>query len=156
MHFHKFEKIWLGFGIISLILFLSIIGVTAFAFNHHPSGGMETIDPDKVEQTAPFDNPGVHQIDEHTYEVIIVAKAFGYDPPEIKIPVGKKVIFKVASTDVTHSFSIVNTNVNMMVVPGQINTKEYTFDKAGQYLVICNEYCGTGHHFMKTAIEVVE
>jgi len=156
MHIHKFEKIWLGFGIISLVLFLSIIGVTAFAFNHHPSGGMETIDPDKVEQTAPFDNPGVYQIDEDTYEVIIVAKAFGYDPPEIKIPKGKKVIFKVASTDVTHSFSIVNTNVNMMVVPGQINTKEYTFEKTGQYLVLCNEYCGTGHHFMKTTIEVID
>lgn len=156
MHIHKFEKIWLGFGIISLVLFLSIIGVTAFAFNHHPSGGMETIDPDKVEQTAPFDNPGVYQIDEDTYEVIIVAKTFGYDPPEIKIPKGKKVIFKVASTDVTHSFSIVNTNVNMMVVPGQINTKEYTFEKTGQYLVLCNEYCGTGHHFMKTTIEVID
>lgn len=156
MHIHKFEKIWLGFGIISLVLFLSIIGVTAFAFNHHPSGGMKTIDPDKVEQTAPFDNPGVHQVDENTYEVIIVAKAFGYDPPEIKVPKGKKIIFKVTSTDVTHSFSIVHTNVNMMVVPGQINTKEYTFEKAGQYLVICNEYCGTGHHFMKTAIEVID
>lgn len=156
MHFHKFEKIWLGFGILSLVLFLSIIGVTAFAFNHQPSGGLETIDPDKVEQTAPFDNPGVHKINDDTYEVIIVAKAFGYEPPEIKVPAGKKIIFKVTSTDVTHSFSIINTNVNMMVVPGQINTKEYTFDKPGEYLVICNEYCGSGHHFMKTKIEVIE
>ncbi|TXC91302.1 cytochrome B5 [Metabacillus litoralis] len=156
MHFHKFEKIWLGFGILSLLLFLSIIGVTAFAFNHQPSGGLETIDPEKVHETAPFDNPGTHKINDDTYEVIIVAKAFGYEPPEIKVPVGKKIIFKVTSTDVTHSFSIINTNVNMMVVPGQINTKEYTFDKPGEYLVICNEYCGTGHHFMKTTIEVIE
>ncbi|WP_338788609.1 cytochrome c oxidase subunit II [Metabacillus sp. FJAT-53654] len=156
MHIHKYEKIWLGFGIFSLVLFLSIIGVTAFAFNHHPAGGMETIDPEKLEQTAPFDHPGVHQIDQDTYEVVIVAKTFGYDPPEIKVPTGKKIIFKVASADVSHSFSIVNTNVNMMVIPGQINTKEYTFDKPGQYLVICNEYCGTGHHFMKTSIEVIE
>lgn len=156
MHFHKFEKIWLGFGILSLLLFLSIIGVTAFAFNHQPSGGLETIDPEKVDQTAPFDKPGVHKINDDTYEVIIVAKAFGYEPPEIKVPAGKKIIFKVTSTDVTHSFSIINTNVNMMVVPGQINTKEYTFDKPGEYLVICNEYCGSGHHFMKTTIEVIE
>jgi cytochrome c oxidase subunit II len=156
MHFHKYEKIWLIFGIFSLILFLSIIGVTAFAFNHQPSGGMETIDPERLEQTPPFDNPGVHQIDGDSYEVVIIAKTFGYEPQEIKVPVGKKVIFKVASADVSHSFSIVNTNVNMMVIPGQINTKEYTFKKPGEYLVLCNEYCGTGHHFMKTSIEVVE
>lgn len=156
MHLHKYEKIWLIFGISSLILFLSIIGVSAFAFNRHPSGGMETIDPKRVEQTPPFDKPGVKKIDEDTYEVAIVAMAFAYKPTEIKVPVGKKIIFKVASTDVTHSFSIINTNVNMMVVPGQISTKEYTFNKTGNYLIICNEYCGKGHHFMKTVVEVVE
>lgn len=156
MHLHKFEKIWLGFGIISLIVFLSIIGVMAFGHNLHPSGGMETIDPKKVSETPPFDNPGVKQIDENTYEVSIVALAFGYNPNKIEVPVGKEIIFKVTSPDVVHSFSIVNTNVNMMVIPGQINEKRYTFKKPGNYLIICNEYCGTGHQLMNTTIEVIE
>ncbi|GAE43559.1 cytochrome c oxidaseI [Mesobacillus boroniphilus JCM 21738] len=30
MHIHKFEKIWLIFGITTLIVFLSVIGVSAF------------------------------------------------------------------------------------------------------------------------------
>ena len=90
MHFHKYEKIWLIFGILSLIVFLSIVGVTAFAQDHTPAGGMDAIDPEKVNETAPFDKPGVSQIDEDTYEVVIVAMAFGYDPSEIKVPVGKR------------------------------------------------------------------
>ncbi|ANU14495.1 cytochrome c oxidase subunit II [Planococcus halocryophilus] len=156
MHLHKYEKIWLTLGIASLIVFLSVVGVSAFSQNHTPAGGMETIDPKKVNETAPFDNPGVTQLDDDTYQATIVAMAFGYNAPELRVPVGKEVIFKVTSTDVVHSFTIDNTKVNMMVVPGRITTKSYTFEKPGTYLILCNEYCGTGHHMMYTEIEVYE
>ncbi|ANU27006.1 cytochrome c oxidase subunit II [Planococcus versutus] len=156
MHLHKYEKIWLTLGVISLIIFLSVVGVSAFSQNHTPAGGMETIDPKKVNETAPFDNPGVTQLDDDTYQATIVAMAFGYTAPELKVPVGKEVVFKVTSTDVVHSFTIDNTKVNMMVVPGRITTKSYTFEKPGTYLILCNEYCGTGHHMMYTEIEVYE
>jgi cytochrome c oxidase subunit 2 len=139
----------------SLVLFLTIIGITAFGFNHRPATGMDTIDPNKVEQTAPFDHPGVHKLNDDTYEVVLIGKTFGYEPSNLKVPVGKKIVFKITSKDVTHSFTIVHTNVNMMVVPGRINTKEYTFKKTGNYLILCNEYCGTGHQYMQTTIEVV-
>jgi cytochrome c oxidase subunit 2 len=155
MHLHKFEKIWLIFSICCLILFLTIIGVSAFSFDHHPSGGSSTIDPERVHETPPFDSLGVTKIDEDTYEVAVVAMAFSYQPNTITVPVDKKIIFNVTSTDVTHSFSIVNTNVNMMVVPGLISTKEYTFKETGHYLIVCNEYCGAGHHYMSMEIEVV-
>lgn len=156
MHLHKYEKIWLTLGIASLIVFLSVVGVSAFSQNHTPAGGMETIDPKKVNETAPFDKPGVTQLDDNTYQATIVAMAFGYTAPELRVPVGKEVIFKVTSTDVVHSFTIDNTKVNMMVVPGRITTKSYTFEKPGTYLILCNEYCGTGHHMMYTEIEVYE
>ena len=156
MDFHKYEKIWLVFGILSLVIFLSIVGITAFGQGHTPAGGMDTIDPEKVNEIAPFDNPGVRQIDKNTYEVAIVGMAFGYQPSEIRVPVGKEIIFTLTSTDVVHSFTIKDTKVNMMVVPGRITHKSYTFDKPGKYLVLCNEYCGTGHHFMSTEIEVYE
>lgn len=156
MHLHKYEKIWLTLGIASLIVFLSVVGVSAFSQNHTPAGGMETIDPKKVNETAPFDNPGVTQLDDDTYQATIVAMAFGYNAPELRVPVGKEVIFKVTSTDVVHSFTIDNTKVNIMVVPGRITTKSYTFEKPGTYLILCNEYCGTGHHMMYTEIEVYE
>lgn len=156
MHLHKYEKIWLVFGIASLIVFLSVVGVSAFSQDHTPAGGMETIDPKKVNETAPFDNPGVTQLDDDTYQATIVAMAFGYQAPELKVPVGKEIIFKVTSTDVVHSLTIDNTKVNMMVVPGRITTKSYTFEEPGTYLILCNEYCGTGHHMMYTEIEVYE
>lgn len=156
MHFHKFEKIWLIFGTLSLAAFLTIVGVTAFAHGHAPAGGMDTIDPDKVTETAPFDKPGVRQLDDDTYEAVIISQTFGYLPGKIRVPAGKEIIFTLTSTDVVHSFTIDNTKVNMMAVPGRITHKSYTFEKAGKYLVLCNEYCGAGHHMMSTEIEVYE
>ncbi|WP_226581888.1 cytochrome c oxidase subunit II [Halobacillus litoralis] len=156
MHLHKFEKIWLVFGIAALVLFLSVVGVSAFHQGHTPSGGHMRVDPEKVRETAPFNQTGLRQKEDGTYEVVMIAQAFGYDPGKIQVPAGEQVTFTATSEDVVHSFSIVGTNVNMMVVPGQVNHKAHTFDEPGTYLVVCNEYCGSGHHFMSTEVEVVE
>ncbi len=156
MHIHRYEKYWLAFGFLAILTFLGIIFFMAFSQGHHPAGGMHTIDPAKVDTTPPFDKPGLKKIGENEYEVNLVAMAFGYDPAKIEIPAGAKVTFNVTTKDVIHSFSIPGTNINMEIVPGHISSRTYTFDKAGKYLVLCNEYCGTGHHFMKMDIEVIE
>jgi len=154
MHIHRYEKYWLAFGFISIITFIVVMFIMAFSNGHHPGGGMHVIDPTKVEQTAPFNEPGLKKIGENLYEAHIVAMAFGYNPAKLEIPAGATVRFSVTSRDVIHSFSIPGTNVNMEIVPGHISTREHTFKKAGKYLVLCNEYCGAGHHMMKMDIEV--
>lgn len=156
MHIHKYEKYWLIFGIASLFLFLGITGVMALSQGHHPPSGMMAIDPEKVRSTPPFDNPGLIQTGDNTYEANLIAMTFGYQPNQLEIPVGAKVKFQVTSPDVVHSFTIVGTNVNMMITPGNVNVREYTFKKPGEYLVLCNEYCGTGHQLMTMTIKVVE
>lgn len=49
-----------------------------------------------------------------------------------------------------------DTNINMMVLPGQVSNLKTTFDKPGTYNVICHEYCGIGHHTMYGQIVVEE
>lgn len=44
----------------------------------------------------------------------------------------------------------------MMLEPGYISEHVATFDKEGEYLILCNEYCGVGHHMMTSKIEVVK
>lgn len=161
MHIHKYEKIWLIFGIGSLILFLAIIGVSAFTgLTQHPPSAMAQVDPEKVRETTPFDKPGITKIGEKEYEVVIVASAFNYDLGEagkkIQVPLGSKVHFKVTTTDVIHGFEVAGTNTNMMIVPGHISEFTQTFKKTGEFTVLCNEYCGVGHHMMYAVIEVVE
>ncbi|AEI45080.1 cytochrome c oxidase subunit II [Paenibacillus mucilaginosus] len=149
MHIHRLEKLWLVFGISMLAVFLTVVGVGAFALGMEPPGGhRHTVDPEKLSTTAPFDKPGLQRLGNGEYEANIIAFAFGYKPDVIEIPLGAKVNFNITSSDVVHGFQVVNTTINMMVVPGEVNHLAYTFTEPGEYLVICNEYCGAAHEVM--------
>lgn len=156
MHIHRLEKIWLTFGIVMLVVFLAVVGFSAFAKGMEPPTNhtQHSVDPETVEDTAPFNNPGLHQVGDNEYEAVMVGYAFGYKPMNMEVPVGAKVHFMITSTDVVHGFQVTGTNINMMVVPGEINELTYTFDEPGEYLVLCNEYCGIGHEYMSTTIIV--
>jgi cytochrome c oxidase subunit 2 len=49
----------------------------------------------------------------------------------------------------------VGTNVNTMVVPGQVAEITVEFDEPAEHGILCNEYCGQGHHDMEGKINVV-
>jgi cytochrome c oxidase subunit 2 len=62
----------------------------------------------------------------------------------------------VSSVDLQHGFSLQPGNLNYMVLPGYDYVLTLTPDKVGTYDVICNEFCGTGHHTMVGKIKVTE
>lgn len=148
------RKFSLIVGVAIIVLSMVITGYQAFAQGFAPPSGMETIDPQKVDETAPFDEPGVYQIGENEYEVVMTLQAFSFDPGDIEIPAGSTVHFVMTTKDVIHGIQIPGTNMNAMVTPGHIQRITETFDEPGEYLVICNEYCGVGHQLMSTTITV--
>jgi cytochrome c oxidase subunit 2 len=156
MHMHRLEKIWLSFGITMLTVFLAVLGIGAFAMGMAPPGshGTHIVDPVTVSEEAPFDKPGLVQIAENEYNAYILSYAFGFSPENMEVPRGARIHFYITSKDVVHGFSIPRTTVNLMAVPGEINHMTYTFDKPGEYLVLCNEYCGLSHEQMATRIVV--
>ncbi len=154
MHIHRLEKIWLIFGMAMLVVFLAILGVSTFAMGMEPPSHKHSIDPQKVLETPPFDQLGVKSVGDHEYEVTLLAFAFGYEPGVIEVEAGSTVHFTATSTDVVHGFQIPGTNVNMMIVPGEISHISHTFNEPGEYLILCNEYCGAQHEAMKAKIIV--
>jgi cytochrome c oxidase subunit 2 len=148
------EKIWLFFGMSMLALFLLILGVTTFVMGMAPPSHDHAIDPQKVAETPPFDQPGLKKIGENEYEAVMTAFVFGYAPNDLAVPAGSTVHFTVTSSDVVHGFQIPGTNVNMMVVPGEVSHISHTFNEPGEYLILCNEYCGAAHEYMMTKIVV--
>ena len=104
MHLHKYEKIWLIFGMASLVLFLLIIGFAAFWKGTHPQSHIETIDPQNVEAHEAFkpENLGIREVADGKYIVNIVASAFNYDVGKdkdgnaiktIRVPKGSTVLY---------------------------------------------------------------
>ena len=154
MHMHRSEKLWMTAGVAMLLVFLSIIGFAAVADNLNPPTGSTAIDPTKVSQTPPFDKPGLRKLADGSYEAYYIAQVFMFLPNTITVPAGSKVTFYVTSPDVVHGFYIARTDVNMMVVPGWVNTQTHVFKTKGTYLLLCHEYCGIGHQNMAAKIEV--
>jgi cytochrome c oxidase subunit 2 len=72
------------------------------------------------------------------------------------VPAGVPVTFRATSSDVVHGFLITDTNINSMLEPGYVSTFKTTFDKPGEHLMPCHEYCGTGHQNMWAHVKVVD
>ncbi len=148
MKIDYYEKVFLILGVVMLLSGLTAILISvagAGVMVPEPAG---RIAPEEVRTTAPFDQPGVREISAGKYEAVIVAQIWSFSPNEIRVPAGSEVTFRVASTDVIHGFFIENTQVNAMIIPGQITEVTQDFDEPGEYLLICHEYCGIGHHNM--------
>ena len=62
----------------------------------------------------------------------------------------------LSSMDWQHGFSLQPTNINISVHPGYEHVFKLTPTESGAFGVVCNEYCGIGHHTMTGRIRVVE
>jgi cytochrome c oxidase subunit II len=151
----RLERIWLTIGVGILAAFLAALIIDAVVVGASPPSSMRTIDPNTVLVSGEFAQPGVYRTGLHSYMVHIAAFTFGFSPNLIKVPAGAKVTFMIASRDVVHGFEIVDTDINVMVVPGYVSSVTHTFSHKGHYLILCNEYCGSGHQSMFANLEVV-
>lgn len=156
MHVDLYEKIWLYVAAGLIVLFASSIVYGAFSQAGHPPSHVETIDPTTARSDPRFTELGVVQKADGSYEVVVLAQMFSFMPAEIRVPAGRPVTFRITSPDVTHGFQIVGTNGNAMVIPGYVTQFTTTFPQPGEYLIVCNEYCGLGHHLMYGKLFVEE
>ena len=62
----------------------------------------------------------------------------------------------ISSMDWQHGFSLQPVNINMQILPGYEMVVTVTPDQAGEYTIVCNEYCGILHHTMLGKIYVKE
>ncbi len=157
MEIHAYEKLWFVAALLLIVGFIVTItyGTVALGITM-VDDQEEVISPDELDEDERFADPRVEQVGENEYEVYVVAFQFGYLPNPIEVPVNSTVTFYVTSRDVIHSFSLVGTNTNTMVIPGEVSVMTVEFDETREYGVVCNEYCGSGHHFMEGQVHVVD
>jgi cytochrome c oxidase subunit 2 len=62
----------------------------------------------------------------------------------------------ISSLDWQHGFSLQPVNINLQVHPGYEMVTTITPTDSGEFTIVCNEYCGIGHHQMVGKILVVE
>ena len=100
----------------------------------------------------------VADISENPIIVSVTGSQWSWAVSQDQVPVGKKIIFTVTSTDVNHGMGIYNSNYKLLTqvqgMPGYVNRVQYTFTEPGTYRLLCMEYCGLAHHDMISEITV--
>lgn len=74
--------------------------------------------------------------------------------PILKLKEGQTYRLHISSVDLQHGFSLHPVNMNFQVLPGYDHVLTITPTRKGNYPVICNEFCGIGHHLMTGKIIV--
>jgi cytochrome c oxidase subunit 2 len=157
MNIDFYERIWMWAAGGIIAVFIAVIGLSTVAYGLHPPSHIETIEPSKVFTDPRFSKLGAPVVmPDGTVEVQMVAIMFAFAPNEVRVPAGRPIRFRLTSADVTHGFMIARTNANTMLVPGYISQFTTVFLRAGDYLVVCHEFCGNGHHVMSARVIVEE
>lgn len=156
MHIDIYERFWMWSAGAICAGFFGAIVFGLVSEHTRPPSHVETIDPQSVWSDPRFAQRGVATNPDGSLTVTAIAMMFAFQPNEIRLPAGKPVTFRLTSPDVVHGFEIVGTNANTMVIPGYVAQFTTTFARPGEYLIVCHEYCGLGHHAMLGKLIVEE
>jgi cytochrome c oxidase subunit 2 len=123
----------------------------------NPPSNLETIDPKTLHLSAEFSeaNLGTSVDEGGRVTTRIVATQFAFIPPCVVVPADEPVTMRLVSPDVIHGILVIGTNVNTMVIPGYVSQVHTVFQKTGDLLMPCHEYCGIGHSQMWATVRVV-
>ena len=85
----------------------------------------------------------------------VVAKRFGFEPARIEVTEGDRIRLVVKSADGVHGVEIKKFRINKKVPRGgEPVTIELVATSAGEFPILCSEYCGDGHEDMKGMLVV--
>ena len=68
--------------------------------------------------------------------------------PVLKLREGETYRLHMSSIDLQHGFSLQPLNMNFQVSPGYDHVITITPTSAGEFTIVCNEFCGIGHDRM--------
>ena len=97
--------------------------------------------------------PGSTQDTARVIEVVV--KRFAFEPARIDVTEGERVKLLVTSGDGVHGIEIKKFKVDKKVPRGgDPITIEFVASAAGDFPILCSEYCGDGHEDMKGMLVV--
>ncbi|RWA45821.1 cytochrome c oxidase subunit II [Cupriavidus sp. UYMSc13B] len=141
--------------IIAVIILLMIFAGLHWA--SMPPSRVETVDVKTLHLRGEFaeGNLGTAVDADGKITVRLIAQQYSFEPQCIVVPAGVPVTFRGTAADAIHGFIVGTTNANTMLIPGFVATFTTTFPKAGEHLMPCHEYCGTGHEAMWARVKVL-
>lgn len=88
-------------------------------------------------------------------DVYLIARLWQWWPI-LELEKDKDYRLHLMSMDWLHGFSVQPVNLNLQIHPNYDMVLTVTPDQSGEFGIICNEYCGIGHHVMVGRLYVKE
>jgi len=85
----------------------------------------------------------------------IQARKFTYEPAELTLKLNEPVVFQLTSADVVMGFSMPDFKVRGTIIPGQVTEVAMTPNKLGEFIFLCDVFCGSGHENMEGTVRIV-
>lgn len=154
----RIERRWAIASIALIALLIAMVIWTGLHWAMQPPSRVERIDPKTVHLSGEFteNNLGSTLQPDGSVLVRVVGQLYSFTPQCILVPANTPITFRATSVDVVHGFLIYDTNINTMLEPGYVSTFKSEFKEAGEHLMPCHEYCGTGHEGMWARVKVIE
>jgi len=161
---HKSEKVWVTIAFVWCMVLFAMMPVWHLRGGQNPSGIRAKVEPaDFQARVQEFIRD--HQIGADN-GFPVVAPPPGSDVymigqmwnwlPVLQLEKDVEYTLHLSALDVNHGFNLYPFNVNFQVVPGYDYGLRIVPTEAGEYGVVCNEFCGLGHHLMVGKVIVVD
>lgn len=154
----RVERRWAAFMLALMLVLVAMTVFTGLHWKMMPPSRVEIINPETLHVSGEFveTNLGSALEPDGSVTVRVLAQQYSFTPQCIVVPANTPITFRATSADVVHGFLVTDTNLNSMVEPGYVSTFRTTFEKPGDHLMPCHEYCGTGHQGMWAHVKVVD
>ena len=161
---HAQEKRWIIIAFIWCLVLFAMMPFWHIKGGQNPSGIRSKVAPEQFEERTNRFNAEYKVGEEKGIpvvappagsEVYLYGRKWGWSSV-LKLKKNTEYTLHLSSLDINHGFSLFPINVNIQVVPGYDYALRVTPNASGDFRIICNEFCGLGHHLMVGKIIVEE
>lgn len=86
----------------------------------------------------------------------VLAKKFAFVPSEIRVKKGEQITLMLTSPEVFMGINVAELGVRSDIVPGKTTALQFTPNKVGRFVFLCDVFCGSGHEDMSGTLIVSE
>jgi len=161
---HRAEKMWVAIAFAWCMVLFAMMPLWHWRGGQNPSGIRRKVEPRAFyARTVEFTKQ--YQVGEDRgfpivqppagSDVYLTALTYQWYPI-LQLVQGEKYRLHISALDVNHGFSLYPLNVNFQIIPGYDYALEVTPTASGDFRIICNEFCGIGHHTMVGRVIVLD
>jgi cytochrome c oxidase subunit 2 len=153
---HGSEKIWVGIAFAWCMVLFAMMPLWHLRGGQNPSGIRYRVEPEAyrarvaefVKQYQVGSDRGIPIVEPPPGSDVYLQASMWSWMPVLRLREGARYTLHLSSLDVNHGFSLFPLNVNFQVVPGYDYGLVVTPTASGEFEIMCNEFCGVGHHLM--------